>query len=311
MKSLYCALATGLAVLMAIGLAGCSGQGGNGNAGSTANGGSGASGPSLVLGFVPSEQADKLADTAKPITDFLSKELGQEVKPFTATNYAGLVEAMGSGKVDIGALAPLAYVLAHDQNGAQVLLKSSRHGAITYHSMFIARADSGIKSIEQAKGKKMAFVDPSSASGYLFPAAYLKSKGYDPDKFFSQTMTTGAHDKSVIAVYNGDVDVAAVYDDARDRVAKTATYKDVKTKVVKIGQTQEIPNDTISVRKGLDPALTAKIKAAFLKYAKSPEGKKTLNDLYGIDGMVEAKDSDYDLVRKVAKDMGVELNSIK
>ncbi|MBV9865226.1 MAG: phosphate/phosphite/phosphonate ABC transporter substrate-binding protein [Abitibacteriaceae bacterium] len=290
-----------------IGLSGCSNQGStNGTAAS-----GGGTPQQLVMGFVPSEQADKLADTAKPMADFVSKELNIPIKTFTATTYAGLVEAMGSGKVDIGALAPLAYVLAHDQNGAKVLLKSSRHNAVTYHSMFVARADSGIKSIDQAKGKKMAFVDPASASGYLFPAAYLKGKGYDPDKFFSQTIFSGGHDKSVISVYNGDVNVAAVYDDARDQVAKQDTYKDVKTKVVKIGQTQEIPNDTISVRKDLDSALADKIKAAFLKYAKSADGKKTLMDLYGIDGMAEAKDSDYDIVRQTAKTMGVELNSLK
>src|SRR3712207_194082 len=147
----------------------------------------------LVMGFVPSLEAEKISDTAKPMADFISKELGIPVETFTATNYAGLIEAMGSGKVDIGALAPLAYVLAHDQNGARILLKTSRKGALTYHAMFIARADSGIKSIEQARGKRMAFVDPASASGYLFPAAYLKNKGYAPDTFFSQTIFAGAH----------------------------------------------------------------------------------------------------------------------
>jgi phosphonate transport system substrate-binding protein len=133
----------------------------------------------------------------------------------------------------------------------------------------------------------------------------LKQKGYDPEKFFSQQIFAGAHDKAVIAVYNGDVDVAAVYDDARNKVEKVKAYKDVKQKVVKIGQTEEIPNDTISVRKGLSPELVAKIKAAFLKYAQSDEGKKTLMDVYEIDNLVEANDADYDSVRRTAKLMNV------
>ena len=294
-------------------LAGCS----NKSADNTASG-SGDTSPAsksaatpkeLVLGFIPSEQADKLAETGKPMADAISRETGIPVRTFTATNYVGLVEAMGSGKVDIGALAPLAYVLANDQNGAQVILKTSRHGSVSYHSMFITRADSGIKSIEQAKQKRMAWVDAVSTSGYLFPYSYLKNKGLDPEKFFAQSTNTGGHDKSVLAVYHGDVDVAAVYDDARDNVAKTVP--DVKQKVVKIGQTDEIPNDTFSVRKGLDPALVAKIKSALLKYAGTPEGKKVLKDMYGIDGLQDAKDSDYDPVRKVAKSMNVELKSLK
>lgn len=262
----------------------------------------------LVFGFVPSTEANKIAEDAKPMADFISKEVGLTVETFTSTDYVGLVEAMGSGKVDIGSLPPLAYVLAKDQNAADVLLKTSRQGSLTYHSMFVARAGSGITSVEQAKGKRMAFVDASSASGYLFPAAYLKNKlGADPDTYFSNVTFAGAHDRAVEAVYNGDVDVAAVYDDARNKVEKNG-IKDVKQKVVKIGQTDEIPNDTIAVRATLDPALAKKIQAALLKYAASPDGKKTLFDVYEVDALKEAQDSDYDPVRKVAQDMGVQLS---
>ncbi len=293
------------AAVLFVALSGCGDQAAD--KGGSSGGNSGAP-KELVMGFVPSQESDKIAETAEPMAQFVSKEIGIPIKTFTSTNYVGLVEAMGSGNVDIGALAPLAYVLANDQNGAQVLLKTSRKGALTYHAMFITRADSGIKRIEDAEGKRMAFVDPASASGYLFPAAYLKSKGFNPEKFFSQTKYAGSHDNAVKAVYNGDVDVAVVYDDARNIVEKT--IPDVKEKVVKIGQTEEIPNDTISVRKGLDPALAQKIKAAFLKYAQTPEGKKTLMAVYEIDGMAEAANADYDVVRRTAQQMGVELTSL-
>ena len=285
-------------------------EGGAGSTGgtTTASNGGDTMPDKLVLGFVPSLEADKIADTAQPMADFLAKELAVPVETFVSTNYVGLIEAMGSGKVDIGALAPLAYVLADDQVGAKLLLKTSRKGALTYHAMFVARADSGIKSIEQARGKRMAFVDPASASGYLFPAAYLKAKGYDPDNYFSETKFAGSHDNAVRAVYNGDVDVAVVYDDARNKLEKT--LPDVKQKVVRIGQTEEIPNDTIAVRKDLDPALADKIKAAFLKYAQTPAGKATLMEVYEIDGLAEAQSSDYDVVRKTAQAMDIELTSL-
>lgn len=260
----------------------------------------------IVLGFVPSLEADKIAETAQPMADYVSKEIGIPVETFTSTNYVGLIEAMGSGKVDIGALAPLAYVLAHDQNGAEVLLKTSRKGSLTYHAIFLARADSGIKTFEAAKGKRIAFVDPASASGYLFPAAFLKARGFDPETFFSQTKFAGSHDNAIRAVYNGDVDVCSVYDDARNKVEET--LPDVKQKVVVIGKTEEIPNDTFSVRKDLNPELREKIKAAFLKYAASDVGKKTLLDLYEIDGLQEASDSDYDVVRKTAQAMDIGLS---
>ena len=289
-----------------------SGCGDNASGGSGAASGSDAKGEAnpkaLVFGFVPSVEADKIAKDAQPMADFLTKELGMPVTTFTSTEYSGLIEAMGSGKVDIGSLTPLGYVLAKNQNYAEVILKTKRKGALTYHGMFVARADSGIKRVEDAKGKRMAWVDPQSTSGYLFPAAYLKEKGLDPASFFAQTTFAGSHDGAIRAVYNGDVDVAAVYDDARNKVE--AEYPDVKTKVVSIGQTDEIPNDTISVRPTLAPALVEKIKAALLKYAETPEGKQTLETVYEVDGMVEAKDADYDPVRVVAKAMDIKLKDL-
>ena len=283
-----------------------------GGAGGKAAGGGEANPRKLVFGFVPSVEANKIAKDAAPIAAYLSKSLGIPVETYTATQYNGLIEAMGSGKADIGSLPPLAYVLASDRKYAQVLLKTSRHGSLTYHGMFITRADSGIKRIEDARGKRMAYVDQSSTSGYLMPAAYLKGKGLDPDgsEFFSNVVFAGSHDGAIRAVYSGDVDVACVYDDARNKVEKEAAYKDVKTRVVKIGQTDEIPNDTISVRNGLDPALVAKIKESLLQYAQTPDGKKVLNDVYEVDNIVEAKDSDYDPVRVVAKATGVNLSAV-
>jgi phosphonate transport system substrate-binding protein len=263
----------------------------------------------LVFGFIPSTEADTIAEDAKPMAAFISKEIGIPVETMTTTDYVGLVEAMGSKKVDIGSLAPLIYVLAKDQGAAEVLLKTSRKKSLTYHSVFMVRADSGIKTIEQLKGKRVAFVDPSSASGFLFPAYHLKQKGIaDLDNFFSDVAYLGAHDKAVMAVYNGDVDAAAVYDMARNKVLKT--MPDVMEKVVVIEQTQAIPNDTISIRTGLDPALVEQIKQALLKYSASEEGKKTLDTVYEIDALVEAKDADYDPVREVAKAMGVQLKDI-
>jgi phosphonate transport system substrate-binding protein len=215
---------------------------------------------------------------------------------------------MGSGQVDIGALAPFAYVLAHSDNGARVLLKSSRKGALTYHAMFLARADSGIKSIEEAKGKRMAWVDAASASGYLFPAAYLKTKGMDPDTFFFRhDIRRQPRQRDTGRLQRRRGCVQRVRRRAQQG-RKTAPRREAKGRP--IGKTDEIPNDTFSVRKDLDPALAEKIKAALLKYAATPEGKKTLLDTYEIDGMAEAKDEDYEVVRQTARAMDIDLEAL-
>lgn len=264
----------------------------------------------LVFGFIPSAEADKIADNAKPMADFIAKEIGIPVETFTSTDYAGMVEAMGSKKVDIGSLGPLAYVLAKDQGACEVLLKTARKGIYDYPWLFIVRADSGINKLEDLKGKKIAFVDASSASGYLYPSSFLKKEGFNVDDFFKETVFAGSHDTAARSVYNGDVDVAAIYGDARDKLVKSG-LKDAKTKT-KVLYTSEgtwgmIPNDAITVRPGLPTELKQKIKDALIKYSKSPEGSATLKEVYDLDALAEAKDSDYDPVREVAKDMGVNL----
>jgi phosphonate transport system substrate-binding protein len=312
-------LATALILTTGLALAGCPSTSDNATSKETTDGSSGAAAGAkkgnpnpakLVFGFVPSAEANKIADSAKPMADFIASELGIPVETFTSTDYVGMIEAMDSKKVDIGSLPPLAYVLAKDKNAAEVIIKTSRHGSLTYHAMFTARADSGITSLEQAKGKRMAFTDANSTSGYLFPVAYMKKKGMDPETYFAQTIFAGSHDNAIRSVYDKSVDIAATYDDARNKLEKDPTTKDVKNKVVIIGKTDEIPNDTISVRTGLDPALVAKINAALIKYAHTPEGKKTLMDVYEVDDLVEAKDSDYDNVREVAKAMDFQLSSL-
>ena len=265
----------------------------------------------LTFGFVPSTEADKIADTAKPMCDYLTKELGIPVTSKTTNDYVGLIEAMQSGSADIGSLPPLGYVLAKDKGAATILLKASRKKSLTYHANFFARKDSGITKIEDAKGKRLAFVDEISTSGYLFPMSYLKKHNIDPKTFFSQMIPTGAHDAALRAVYSKQVDVACAYDAARNKLIKMDAYKDAMDVVVPIGDAGEIPNDTISVRSSLDPELAQKIKDALLRYSKTPEGGKTLMDVYEIDALVEAKDEDYEPVRIVAKDMGVQFDNWK
>ena len=221
---------------------------------------------------------------------------------------------MGSGQVDVGWLAPFAYVLAHDKNNAQVILASVRQGSKTYRSQIIVRADSGINSIDQLRGKKFAFVDPASASGFLFPNAMLAKMGLDYKTFFSDTIFAGGHDKVVIAVYNKQVDGGATFGQNVDsgpptdaRTLVTSTLADVLQVVKPIATTDPIPNDTVSVRNGLDASLVKLITDGLLYVQSTPDGKKALKDLYGIDGLSPAADGDYNVVRDAAKALNLDL----
>jgi phosphonate transport system substrate-binding protein len=280
-----------LAALLTIGLAACGTSGGS-------NGGGDGTPEKLVMGFVPSQDSDEIADTVKPLADKLGEELGMEVEGKVMTSYSALVEAMGSNKVQIGFLPAFGYVLANEKHGVEVILKSERFGSGTYKAQYVVRADSGIDSIEDMKGKTWAIPDLTSTSGFLFPAAQIMDKfGVDDVQsvFFKQTIEAGGHDNAIIAVLDGTADVATTFDDARDTVKED--YPDVMEKLKVVAYTDEIPNDTISVTKELDDELVKEIKETFLSFNEDEDMIKVMNEVYSWDAIIEAEDSEYDVVR--------------
>ncbi len=97
----------------------------------------------LVIGFVPSREADALVETIQPVADFLTEYLSEQsgrditVEGFVSTDYTGLVTAMQTGQAHIGAFGPFAMLQAVDQAGAEIILQSERFGSGTYHTQFM------------------------------------------------------------------------------------------------------------------------------------------------------------------------------
>ena len=263
----------------------------------------------IVMAFVASVESQELMVNGDQISRMLEKRTGYTFKTAVLTSYAAAIEAMGAGKAQVIWYPPFSYVLAHSKVGAKVILMTVRSGSQWYRGYLIVRKDSGINKLEDLKGKRFAYVDPLSTSGCIYPKLLLKEKGYDPETFFSRAIYAGGHDKAVIAVYNKQVDGAAIYGngdvDARDRVI--GTIKDVKEKTKVIAQTEPIPNDTVAVSKDLPPEMVKRIRDSLLAIAKSDEGRSTVLALYGVDGLVPAKDSDFDPIRRAVRLINVNL----
>ncbi|MFC6401572.1 MULTISPECIES: phosphate/phosphite/phosphonate ABC transporter substrate-binding protein [Mammaliicoccus] len=263
----------------------------------------------LTIQFVPSQNADTLEAKAKPLEKLLSKELDIPVKVSVSTNYNTIVEAMKSKKVDVGFLPPTAYTLAHDQKAADVLLQAQRYGVNkdgsnndklvkSYKSQFVVKKDSGIKSLKDMKGKKIALQDVTSTAGYTYPVAELLKEGINPINDMKITNVKG-HDQAIIALLNGDVDVAVTFQDARNIVKKDQPNVFKDTEIVEL--TEDIPNDTISVRSDMDDKFRDKLKKAFKDIAKTKEGHKIVSEVYSHEGYVDSKDSEFDIVREYGK----------
>ncbi|MDX1659703.1 MAG: phosphate/phosphite/phosphonate ABC transporter substrate-binding protein [Nitriliruptorales bacterium] len=283
----------------------------------------------LVIGLVPSREADVLVESAQPLADALSEALGIEVEPFVPQDYTGLTEAMASGQADIGAFGPLGIVRAQERANVDFILQSERFGSFTYHTQYMTNnpdkycqdepqanedgflfcngtldADEGpvgadaIAMIEA--GTKLAFVDPSSTSGYLIPALQMMENGVSLDELDS--VFAGGHDAAVIAVVNGDVEVGLSFDDARGIV--TEEFPEVGEKAVVFAYSEEIPNDGFVIRSDLPESLKQAVVEAMLAYAETEEGAETLNAIYEIDGLREAEQGVLDVVRRADEELG-------
>ncbi len=275
----------------------------------------------LIMAFVPSGEARTIIESGSRIAQLLEMATGYRFETFVATSFAGVIEAMGAGRADIGWLNTFSYVIAHQKYGVEVRLVTVRFGLPYYRAEIITQAASGITSLADLRGKNFAFVDPASTSGYLFPLAALKKAGYDPQKFFGQTVFAGSHNNVVLAVYQGRADAGAVYDDARGTVQKT--LPDVMEKVKVIWYSSPIPNDTVSFRRDLPEDVKARVEKALLRFAETPAGLDALKSLYEIEALadysllrtkykvqVPSLDSFYDPVRDVARYAGINLEEL-
>ncbi len=262
----------------------------------------------LRMMFVPSGDSQVILKGGQEIAQRLEKATGLHFKTSVATSYAAVAEARGAGKVDVGWLATFSYVLAREKYGVDILLIVIRFGSPFYRGQIMVGANRGIDKLTDLKGKTFAYVDPASTSGHLYPKSLLLSKGFVPETFFDKRVFVGSHNAVVLAILKGEVDGGAAYDDARAAVAKS--FPEVYEKVKVIAHTQNIPNDVVAVRKGLNPLLQQRIKEGLKYIAKTPEGSSVLKKVYGISGLADL-DAFFDPVREAGKLLDLDLNKGK
>jgi len=259
--------------------------------------------------LVPAQDLLTLSEQGKILQQFLIKDLDLEINVELPVSYISVVEAFGSKRVDVAIMNSLGYILAHDKFGVEAKLKLVNRGRDEYYGQIITHVD-GPKSIKDLNGKKFAFVDPASTSGYLLPAYLFKQENIK----FKEILFAGKHDAVVTAVYQKKVDAGATFYTPPDadgtpkdaRWLLRTAYPDVYEKIKILQLTGPIPNDPIVFRKDLPEDIKSKITNSLLKYIKTPEGAKVLKDMYHITDFKPAADKDYDKIRTYLKDIGLQ-----
>jgi phosphonate transport system substrate-binding protein len=260
----------------------------------------------LKISFIPVESTEEIAKRYQKIVDYLSKELNMKVTPYVANDYSAVIEAMRAKHVDVAWFGPFSYILAAKEADAEAFVNPiNESGQDVYYCYFITHKDSGIKSIQDLKGKTFTFGDPASTSGHLIPRYILTKAGLDPDKDM-KTQFSGGHDATALAVKNKKVDAGAMASEIYERLVNK---KMISTdEVIVFFKSDPLPLDPWAYRKDLPQEIKDKVKKALLEIdKKDPEALKGTSFIK----FKEVDDSRYDAIRDVAKTLNLDLKKLK
>ncbi len=159
---------------------------------------------------IPEEAATEQIRKFTPLASYLEQALGMKVEFTPVNDYPAAVEALVNKKVDLVWFGGFTHVQANIRSGGKIIPLAQREEDTRFQSVFIAKTDSGIKSLADMKGKQVSFGSQSSTSGHLMPRSFLLEAGINPERDFRRIAYSGAHDATIASVVSGRVDAAAL-----------------------------------------------------------------------------------------------------
>jgi phosphonate transport system substrate-binding protein len=262
----------------------------------------------IIFSFVSSSSSDEAVALGEQVAGVLSEETGLVIQANPTSNYEAVQEALRGGAAHIVWLDALNYVLAHQKHGVDAALVAERLGAMGYQGQFVVRADSGIGSLADIRGRGMCWVDANSASGYILPRITLLANGIDPDVDLGGTIEAYSHSNVILYVYNRICDVGATTVDARDLVVQDVP--DVKEVVTVLATTPPVPNDTVAFVSDFPEEMREQVVDALLTFAGTEEGRAALQGLFLVDGLQRADDSIYAGLRADLSQASVDIEDL-
>lgn len=159
---------------------------------------------------IPEEAATEQVRKFMPIANYLSRRLGMKVEFTPVSDYPAAVEALVNKRVDLVWFGGFTHVQAQIRSGGKIVPLAQREEDTQFQSVFIAKTDSGIKTLADLKGRQVSFGSQSSTSGHLMPRHFLLQAQINPDRDFRRVAYSGAHDATIASVVSGRVDAAAL-----------------------------------------------------------------------------------------------------
>lgn len=226
-----------------------------------------------------------------PVVEALEKKIGIPVQMLASKTYDEAVKKLKNKEADVAYLGPFAYVKAHDDFGARLIVRTvDDDNTEFYHSLIITRKESDIKTLQDLKGKSFAFTDPNSTSGFLFPMLGLSKAGIRLEDF-SRIEYLKRHVNSLLAVYNGQTDAGAVSSTAKNKVK--VNFDDIRI----LWKSEPIYRGPWVAGKDLSDSMFQGIQTTFLEITKRKDAAEVFRKL-STKGYVKGQDSEYSNVRE-------------
>jgi phosphonate transport system substrate-binding protein len=236
----------------------------------------------LNFGIISTESSSALQSSFQPFLDDMAKALGVTVKPFFASDYAGVIEGMRFKKVDVAWFGNKSAIQAVDRAGGEVFAQTIKDdGSKGYHSLLITQKDNDLNSLEDVlkcdKTKTFGNGDPNSTSGFAIPGYYVWALNNKTPEDCFKRVTSSNHEGNALAVANGKVDLAtnnteSIY--ARLAVNNPKAFANVK----EIWRSPLIPSDPIVWRKDLPQDVKEKIYFFFMQYGRFGDMEKVKHE---------------------------------
>ncbi len=262
----------------------------------------------LRLGITPYTQESRQRRDLAPLVAYVGEALGIEVELVVSTSYGDLVTEITEERVDIALLSPVSYVQARSiQPALHLAARAISQGSPEYSSYIIVRRDDPAHTLGDLRGRRMAWVDRLSGSGYLYPRHVLHEAGFDPDHLFGSARFYGTHEAALVALLRGEADAAAVSSGALNLTCKSGEAQTARGFRV-LHKCGKLPYDALAVRAGMGREALKKITWVFQGLNnRSERGRKVLADTWAISGWMPADESAYEGVRRHLDDMATKM----
>lgn len=271
----------------------------------------------IDFGIISTESQVNLKTQWEPFLEAMEAEIGRPINGFYATDYAGVIEAMGAGKIQLAWYGGKSYIEAAARSDAEAFAQTvNSDGTKGYYSHLITNKDNPILEnidveagngdqyvVENASNLTFAFNDPNSTSGFVVPSFYVFAKnGINPNQAFDQLIFAGSHEATAQAVANNQVDVATNNSENLLKIEQgdPAAFENIQI----IWTSPVIPSDPVAYRSDLPDCLKDRFKDFFYNYKDA-----AVLEPLGWQSFDPAADADWNTIREL--DLGQKMMEVQ